>query len=150
MTAQLPDHLVVVVAYHAVLRMESGELRTVIQQRPVRDQYPEGLPEKCALRNTALAYTPDFSCMERNFSHSSLSKRTITQCDLQLSLGCRPHLEPSAPFPLPFLFILHKDLVVCIKMCRTAASADTAQPGDRLPDSGEEAPPRMGQGRFRE
>ena len=49
MTAQLPDHLVVVVAYHAVLRMESGELRTVIHQRPVRDQYPEGLPEKVRL-----------------------------------------------------------------------------------------------------
>ena len=46
MTAQLPDHLVVVVADHAVLRMESGELRAVVQQRPVRDQHTEGLSEE--------------------------------------------------------------------------------------------------------
>ena len=46
MAAKLPDRLVVVVADHAVLRMESGESRAVVQQRPVRDQYPERLSEE--------------------------------------------------------------------------------------------------------
>lgn len=46
MAAKLSDRLIVVVADHAVLRMECGEFRAVVQQRPVRDQYTEGLPEK--------------------------------------------------------------------------------------------------------
>lgn len=54
MAAQLLDRLVIVVPHHAVLRMESGQLRAVVEQRLVRDQYPERLSEEVRLQENRL------------------------------------------------------------------------------------------------
>lgn len=54
MATQFLDRLVVVVADGTVLRMKGGELRAVVEQSLVRDQYPEGLPEEVRLQEHRL------------------------------------------------------------------------------------------------
>ena len=148
MAAKLPDRLVVVVADHAVLRMESGEFRAVVQQRPVRDQHTEGLSEEMRFQEHRPRVHAGFLIHGKKLLPFLIVEAHHHAVRLAALFRMPPHLR-DASSTFFFLFIFIMDLVVRFT-AQAQLPARIPQVGNRLPDFGGEALPRKGQGRFRE
>ena len=90
--AQFLDDLVVVIAHGTVLCMKRREFGVIIKQCLIRFYHTERLREDTGLDENRSGIDTRLVDMERNLSHSSSSKRTMTQCVFLVSLECLPHL----------------------------------------------------------
>ena len=146
MAAKLPDRLVVVVADHAVLRMESGELRAVVQQRPVRDQHTEGLSEEVRFQEHRPRVHAGFLIHGKKL----LPFLIVEAHHHAVRLAALFQMPPPFGHLIPILFPVHLYYGFSGFTAQAQLPVRIPQVGNRLPDFGGEALPRKGQGRFRE
>lgn len=145
MAAQLLDRLVIVVPHHAVLRMESGQLRAVVEQRLVRDQYPERLSEEVRLQE----HRPRLHAGLAVHSEEPEPFPVVETHHHAVRLAAFPWMPPplGTVSPVLFLVLVHITMDLVVSRHKRSFGNRTAG-GNRLPDFGEEALPVRGQGRF--
>ena len=121
--------------------MESGQLRAVVEQRLVRDQYPERLSEEVRLQE----HRPRLHAGLAVHSEEPEPFPVVETHHHAVRLAAFPWMPPplGTVSPVLFLVLVHITMDLVVSRHKRSFGNRTAG-GNRLPDFGEEALPVRG------